>query len=165
MSGLMRIDEAWRTMTISFSSTKMGSKLSDWMLVNQNIQKKTNIKKLISPLFTGPQGFQGCQKMGQDPLNMPHEVWCANIAPKLKNIQKCLWKQGFFDDFSSILTVFCSLYNLRAILAQKENTFICRKKNVIFWHPWDPWGRINSGKNVFWVQTATVFWWQFRDTF
>ena len=94
--------------------------------------------------------------MGQDPLNMPYEVWCANIAPKLKNIRKCLWKQGFFDDFSSILTVFCSLYNLRAILAQKENTFICRKKNVIFWHPWDPWGRINSGKNVFWVQTATV---------
>ena len=119
-------------------------------------KSKTNIKKLISPLLTRTQGSQGCQKMGQDPLNMPYEVWCANIAPKLKNIRKCLWKQGFFDDFSSILTVFCSLYNLRAILAQKENTFICRKKNVIFWHPWDPWGRINSGKNVFWVQTATV---------
>ena len=118
--------------------------------------------KEFFPLLTRPQGSQGCQKIGQDPLNMPYEVWCANIAPKLKNIWKCLWKQGFFDDFSSILTVFCSLYNLRAILAQKENTFICRKKNVIFWHPWDPWGRINSGKNVFWVQTATVILWYFN---
>ena len=27
---------------------------------------------------------------------------------------------------------------------------------MIFWHPWDPWGRVNSGKNFFWVQTATV---------
>ena len=34
--------------------------------------------------------------------------------------------------------------------------YYSRKKNVIFWHPWDPWGRINSGKNIFWVQTATV---------
>ena len=29
-----------------------------------------------------PQGSQGCQKMRQDPLNMPFEVWCANIAPE-----------------------------------------------------------------------------------
>ena len=102
------------------------------------------------------EGSQGCQKMRQDPLNMPYEVWCANIAPKLKNIQKTLRKQGFLMIFFSILTAFCSFYNLRAILAQKENSFICRKKNVIFWHPWDPWGRVNSGKKFFWVQTASV---------
>ena len=53
-----------------------------------------------------PQGSQGCQKMRQDPLNMPVEVWCAKIAPKLKNIRKYLRKQGFFDIFSSILRVF-----------------------------------------------------------
>jgi hypothetical protein len=47
---------------------------------------KTNLKTLVSPLLTRPQGFQGCQKMRQDPLNMPVEVWCAKIAPKLKNI-------------------------------------------------------------------------------
>ena len=39
---------------------------------------------------------QGCQKMCQDPLNMPFEVWCANITPKLKNIQITV---GFFDIF------------------------------------------------------------------
>ena len=67
---------------------------------------KTNLKTHISPLLTRPQGSQGYQKMHQDPLNMPVEVWCAKIAPKLKNIRKCLRKQGFFDLFFSILKVF-----------------------------------------------------------
>jgi hypothetical protein len=67
---------------------------------------KTNLKTLVSPLLTRPQGSQGCQKMHQDPLNMPVEVWYAKIAPKLRNIQKSLRKQVIFDIFSSILMVF-----------------------------------------------------------
>ena len=47
---------------------------------------KTNLKTLVSPLLTRPQRSQGCQTMRQDPLNMPVEVWCAKIAPKLKKI-------------------------------------------------------------------------------
>ena len=89
---------------------------------------KTNLKTHISLLLTRPQGSHGCQNMRQDPLNMPVEVWRAKIAPKLKNIRKCLRKQGFFDIFSSILMVFLSLCLLGAILAQKENTFIYEKK-------------------------------------
>ena len=46
---------------------------------------KTNLKTLVFLLLTHPQGSQGYQKMRQDPLNMPIEVWCAKIAPKLKN--------------------------------------------------------------------------------
>jgi hypothetical protein len=57
----------------------------------------------------------------------------AKIAPKLKNIRRDLRKQGFFDIFSSILMVFLSLCLLRAILAQKENTFICEKFTKIFY--------------------------------
>ena len=53
---------------------------------------KTNAKTLIFPIWIHPQGSQGCQ-VCQDPLNMPFEVWCANIAPKLNNIWKSLWKQ------------------------------------------------------------------------
>ena len=67
---------------------------------------KTNVKTLVSPLLIRPKGSQGCQKMRQDPLNMPVEVWRAKIAPKLKNIRKCLRKQGFFDIFFSILRIF-----------------------------------------------------------
>ena len=120
---------------------------------------KTNLKTLVSPLLTRPQGSQGCQKMRQDPLNMPVEVWRAKIAPKLKNIRKSLRKQGFFWHLFFNFDGFWSLCLLGAILAQKENSFICKKKNVIFWHPWDPWGRVNSGKKFFWVQTATVTPW------
>ena len=47
---------------------------------------RTNAKTLIFAIWIRPQGPQWCQKMRQDPLNMPFEVWCANIAPKLKNI-------------------------------------------------------------------------------
>ena len=49
---------------------------------------KTNLKTLVSPLLTRPQGSQGYQKICQDPLNMPVEIWCTKIAPKLKNIRK-----------------------------------------------------------------------------
>ena len=66
--------------------------------------------------------------MRQDSLNMPVEVWCTKIAPKLKNISKYLRKQGFFDIFSSILMVFLSLCLLEAILAQMENNFFVEKK-------------------------------------
>ena len=67
---------------------------------------KTNLKTLISPLLIRSQRSKGCQKMHQDPLNMPVEVCCAKIAPKMRNIQKSPRKQGFFDIFSSILMVF-----------------------------------------------------------
>ena len=60
---------------------------------------KTNTKTLIYSIWIRPQGSLGCQKVRQGPLNMPFEVWCANIAPKLKNIQNTLRKQGFFDIF------------------------------------------------------------------
>ena len=43
---------------------------------------KTNTKTLISSIWMRPQGPHGCQKMRQDSLNMPFEVWCAKIAPK-----------------------------------------------------------------------------------
>ena len=117
---------------------------------------KTNLNTLVSPLLMRPQGSQGCQKMRQVPLNMPLEVWCAKIAPKLKNIRKSLRKQGFCWHFSFNFDVFLSLCLFGAILAQKENSFICKIKNVIFWHPWDPWGCVNSGDKCIWVQTATV---------
>ena len=60
---------------------------------------KTNTKTLIYSIWIRPQGSLGCQKVRQGPLNMPFEVWCANIAPKLKNIWNTLRKQGFFDIF------------------------------------------------------------------
>jgi hypothetical protein len=56
---------------------------------------KTNAKTFISSIWIRPKGPQGCQKMRLYPLNMPFEVWCAKIDPKLQNIQKDIRKQGF----------------------------------------------------------------------
>ena len=78
--------------------------------------------------------------MRQDPLNMPFEVWCANIAPKLKNIQKSLRKQVFFDIFFPILMIFQSLCLSGAKLAQKLNSFICKKNKSDFLTPLGPLG-------------------------
>jgi hypothetical protein len=91
---------------------------------------KTYTKTLIYSIWIRPQGSLGCQKMCQGPLYKPFEVWCANIAPKLKNIQNTLKKQGFFD--ISILTIFRSLRFFGAILVQKLNSLICKKKYIIF---------------------------------
>ena len=53
--------------------------------------------------------------------------------------------------------VFWSLCFWGAILAQKLNSFICEKKILIFWHPWDPWGRIHIDLNKNSVRTGCVY--------
>ena len=45
---------------------------------------------LFKSIWIRPQRSQGCQKMRQDPLNMPFEVWCANIAPERHKLQKTI---------------------------------------------------------------------------
>ena len=67
------------------------------------------IKKKFIPLLTLTQGSQWCQKMHQDPLNLNLEVWCANIEPKLHNLQKTVKiakkssKNMFSYSFSKIM--------------------------------------------------------------
>ena len=72
------------------------TKVTSDFIVNYLKNLKTNTKTLIHSIWMRPQEPQGCQKMRQDPLNTPFEVWCAKIAPRLKSIQKSLWKQGVF---------------------------------------------------------------------
>ena len=43
---------------------------------------------LFKSIWIRLQGSQGCQKMRQDPLNMPYEVWCANIIPERHKFEK-----------------------------------------------------------------------------
>ena len=98
-------------------------------------KSKTNLKTLVSPLWMRLQGSQGCQKMRQDPLNMPCEVWCANIALKLKNIWKSLSNRvfwWFFFNFDSFL----QFLHFEGNLSAKEKQFHLWKKNVI-------WGRVH----------------------
>ena len=55
---------------------------------------KTNLKTLVSPLLTRPQGSQGCQKMRQDPLNMQVEVLLslARCYKKILHQNRVFWR-------------------------------------------------------------------------
>ena len=47
--------------------------------------------------------LKGKKKSEWSKLKTPLVSWCAKIQPKLNEIQKTFRKQGFFDNFSSIL--------------------------------------------------------------
>jgi hypothetical protein len=80
---------------INFFSQKPAKVTSDFILnylkkvvggATTQKNSKTNTKTLISSIWIGPQGTQGCQKMRLHPLNTPFEVCCAKIDSKLQNI-------------------------------------------------------------------------------
>ena len=72
---------------------------------------KTNTKTLIYSIWIRPQGSLGCQKMRQDPLYMPVEVWCAKIAPKkaqtlkIVKIEKKCQKNLVFLEYFEYLSI------------------------------------------------------------
>ena len=66
---------------------------------------------MIFPLLTRPQGCEGCQKIRETKLKTTLVSWSSKIQSKLNDIQKTFRKQGFFDNFCSILKVFHSFFN------------------------------------------------------
>ena len=100
---------------------------------------KTNTKTLIYSIWIRPQGSLGCQKMRQGPLNTPFEVWRANIALKLKNIQNTQRKQVFltfffnFDGFSKFVP-------FGGNSSAKTQQFYLQKKKSDFLTPLGPLG-------------------------
>ena len=75
---------------------------------------KTNIKTMISSIWTCPQGLQGCWKKRHRPLNKVMEIWCTKIEPKLKIIWKIVRKQAFL----TIIFQFWLFFEVSSILAQ-----------------------------------------------
>ena len=75
-------------------------------------------------------------------------------CPQIEEYSKKSKKKRVFLTFVFNFDNFRSLCLFWAILMQKLNSFICKKS---FWHPWDSWGRVNSGVNGFWGHTATVY--------
>ena len=110
----------------------------------------TNLKTMISLLLTRPQGWQGCQKIRKTKLKTTLVTWSTKIQPKLNKIQKTFRKQGFFDNFCSILTVFHSFFNFGWILALQLTRVDFSLVVRIFWHPWHPCGRTTKP----WLKSA-----------
>ena len=42
----------------------------------------------VTPLFSHPQGSQGCLEKRNHPLSSNLVVWCAKIGPKSKKVRK-----------------------------------------------------------------------------
>jgi hypothetical protein len=106
---------------------------------------KINLKKIISPLLTCPQGCYGFQKIWKTKLKTTLVSCSAKIQPKLNEIQNNFRKQGFYDNFCSILMVVHSFFNFGWILALQLTRVDFSLVDRIFWHSWHPWGRVNSG--------------------
>ena len=111
---------------------------------------KTNIKNLISPLMTRPQGARGVKTFLTIFWWFGAPILSLNWV-RFENPQENMEFQWFLF---SILMVFSSFFSFGGILAQELNSFLFF--NLIFWHPWDPWGCVNSGKKYIWAQTSSV---------
>ena len=61
---------------------------------------------LFKSIWIRPQRSQGCQKMRQDPLNMPFEFWYANIAPERHKLIKTIK----IEEKMSKITCFLGLF-------------------------------------------------------
>ena len=55
---------------------------------------------------------------------------------------------------------FSSLFSFGSILAHQTSSGMFSEWVLFIWHPWGPWGRVNSREKGFSGQTATVFIWQ-----
>ena len=118
-------------------------------------------QKKIFQLLTRPQGAQGSQgSQGGQKITFFSYKWncfpfALTLPPKdtnFKNHQS--WRNNVKKP--CFLTLFRIFFILRAILAHQTSTGMFSGSWCIFWHPWDPWGRVNSGVNGFWLHTVTV---------
>ena len=93
-----------------------------------------------------PSGVPWVSKIQKTKLKASVVSRSAKIWPKLNKIQKTFRKQGFFDNFCSILTtIFHSFFNFGWILVLQLTRVDFSLVVRIFWHPWHPWGRLSSG--------------------
>ena len=76
---------------LPFTSTKQHTpKLTKRYLSRPRDTQPVRTLFLFKSIWIRLQGSQGCQKMCKDPLNMPFEVWCANIAPERHKLRKTI---------------------------------------------------------------------------
>ena len=105
----------------------------------QHPQNSWNIFQIqITPLFRRPKAPQRCQEKRNHPLSSNLLVWCAKIGPKTK-------KHYFVYIFLVNSEVFHTFLVLGPILAHQTPKFKTSGWFCFSRHPWDPWGRLNSG--------------------
>ena len=98
-------------------------------------------KILFTPLLTCPQGCQGCQKIWTTKLKSTLLSWSSKIQPKFKKLWKTIKIEQKLSNKPCFLKVLQISFNLDWILAEWTSVWLSR----IFWDPWHPWGRVNTG--------------------
>ena len=100
---------------------------------------------MISPLMTRLQSCQGCPKI--------LVIWSNKIQYKLNEFDKPSEKKVSLTIFVQFWLVFQFLqFWLNFQFTWKDISLVVR----IFWHPWHPLGRINSGVKQLLVIYITV---------
>ena len=123
----------------------------------QHPQNSWNIFQIqITPLFRHPQGPQGCLEKRNHPLSLNLVVWCAKIGPKTKKLWKTVEKPAFLTLFFVNSEVFQTFLVLGPILAHQTTKFELSGWFCFSRHPWEPWGRLNSGVTQELAKSVTV---------
>ena len=101
-------------------------------------------KKILSTI-DAPPGVPGVSKNHIFFLQMKVFSFCAKIALKLYKLQKTVKIEEKSSKKPCFHRHFWIFFNLGAILAHKTSYGMFSGSWPIFWHPWDPLGRVNSG--------------------
>ena len=109
-----------------------------------------------NPLFRRPQGSLGCLEKQNHPLSLNLVVWCAKIGPKTKKLKKTCQNTIIFDIFFVNSEVFLAFLVLGPILAHQSTKFQLSGWFCFPRHPWEPWGRLNSGVAQELAKSVTV---------
>ena len=104
-----------------------------------------------TPLFRRPQGSQGCLEKQNHPLSLNLVNWCAKIGSKTKKVWKTTELIKNMSKMMVFWQVFGSFLVLGPILAHQTTKFKLSGYFCFSRHPWEPWGRLNSGVICIWI--------------
>ena len=106
---------------------------------------KLNLKTIISPLLTRPQGCQWCQKIWKAKLKTTLVSWTLRFSTNWMKLKKRLETEflgQFLFNFDSFFYSFFSFGWILELQLTRVNFGLIAQ---IFWNPWQPWGPVNNG--------------------
>ena len=150
---------------VTFYACKMIKVTSDFNLKKTNFvtrwrqhpKNSWNIFQIqITPLFRRPQDPHGCLEKQNHPLSSNLVVWSAKIGHKTKKLWKTVEKTSILTFFLVNFEVFWTFLVLGPILAHQTTKFQLSGWFCFSRHPWEPWGRPNSGVAQELAKSVTV---------
>jgi hypothetical protein len=126
--------------------------------VGENCHSGCLDSKKFLPTIDGPPGVQGVSKITFF-LEIKLVSFWAKIDPKRHKLQKPSKLKKKCQKNPCFLRLFRIFINLGAILAHQTSTGMFTGSWGIFWHPWDPWGRVNSGDTRVLIFVFFILWW------